>query len=466
MTTVEVPPAADLPPAVRSKLVNWASTALGAFPSVQVPVSLARIARFAPAKRARTGAAVLLQALDNDQSFRAAVAQFVIEGGARAAGPVVIGQSGTSPVDSLAEAALAVLLRRPDAGDLIEGFQAARTSNSERSELDQAQAEIVRLRRVIESAATAGADATAGAKSGDKPGGKAGDKPGGKLSGSRSDSRTELDSTQLDRLRQRLRDQGVRIKNAEDAAAERERLLTERITALSAEVGRLAGELEQSRAKSAGETDRADRAQETVSRLRSEEHSERAHDHRRLELLLTTVEGGVAGLRRELALRGGGLDPAETVAAELTGRRPGGGRPAERTDEPQRLQSWLRLPAAHLIVDGYNVSKSGFGDLTLENQRDRLSRLLSGLAARTSVDITLVFDGATVIAPPPARRGVRVMFSPAGVLADDVIADLVAAEPTGRVVVVATTDAELVRRVSGRGARTTPSATLLSLLRN
>ncbi len=221
-----------------------------------------------------------------------------------------------------------------------------------------------------------------------------------------------------------------------------------------------------SRAKSAGETDRADRAQETVSRLRSEEHSERAHDHRRLELLLTTVEGGVAGLRRELALRGGGLDPAETVAAELTGRRPGGGRPAERTDEPQRLQSWLRLPAAHLIVDGYNVSKSGFGDLTLENQRDRLSRLLSGLAARTSVDITLVFDGATVIAPPPARRGVRVMFSPAGVLADDVIADLVAAEPTGRVVVVATTDAELVRRVSGRGARTTPSATLLSLLRN
>ena len=44
------------------------------------------------------------------------------------------------------------------------------------------------------------------------------------------------------------------------------------------------------------------------------------------------------------------------------------------------------------------------------------------------------------------------MFSPEGVIADEVIRDLVAAEPEGRVVVVVTSDQEVARDASAAGA--------------
>ena len=50
-------------------------------------------------------------------------------------------------------------------------------------------------------------------------------------------------------------------------------------------------------------------------------------------------------------------------------------------------------------------------------------------------------------------RGVKVLFSPVGVIADDVIRELVAAEPAGRVVVVVTEDRELADDVRRAGAR-------------
>jgi rRNA-processing protein FCF1 len=46
-----------------------------------------------------------------------------------------------------------------------------------------------------------------------------------------------------------------------------------------------------------------------------------------------------------------------------------------------------------------------------------------------------------------------VIFSPFGVIADDVIRELVAAEPEGRVVVVVTEDRELADDVRSAGAR-------------
>ena len=53
----------------------------------------------------------------------------------------------------------------------------------------------------------------------------------------------------------------------------------------------------------------------------------------------------------------------------------------------------------------------------------------------------MVFDAAETRPPLVHRpRGVRVLFSPAGVIADDVIRELVAAEPAGRAVVVVTSD--------------------------
>ena len=72
----------------------------------------------------------------------------------------------------------------------------------------------------------------------------------------------------------------------------------------------------------------------------------------------------------------------------------------------------------------------------------------------------MVFDAAESTARDtamPAPRGVRVVFSPEGVIADDVIRQLVAAEPSGRVVVVVTGDQESQRDVARDGARTVPS---------
>jgi predicted RNA-binding protein with PIN domain len=125
----------------------------------------------------------------------------------------------------------------------------------------------------------------------------------------------------------------------------------------------------------------------------------------------------------------------------------------------------LALPVVHLVVDGYNVTKTGYPDLTLSDQRDRLTGQLAALAARTGAEITVVFDGAAVVAVPvTSSRGVRVLFSAPGVLADDVIRDLVAAEPRGRPVVVVTSDREVAESVRSRGAHPVASAVLLTRL--
>jgi predicted RNA-binding protein with PIN domain len=78
----------------------------------------------------------------------------------------------------------------------------------------------------------------------------------------------------------------------------------------------------------------------------------------------------------------------------------------------------------------------------------------------------VVFDAHSASARPvvSAPRGVKVVFSPAGVIADDVIRDLVAAEPAGRPLVVVSDDGEVARDSHAAGARALASATLVGLL--
>jgi hypothetical protein len=59
---------------------------------------------------------------------------------------------------------------------------------------------------------------------------------------------------------------------------------------------------------------------------------------------------------------------------------------------------------------------------------------------------------------------VRVRFSPYGVIADDVIRDLVAAEPPGRAVVVASSDQAVARDVRAAGFKVVESGALAALL--
>ena len=280
------------------------------------------------------------------------------------------------------------------------------------------------------------------------------------LAAQRSSSGPEHGAGEVERLRLRLREQGGRIRELQQelhhaqrsAVADIERAVAERDSALA--------EAETYRQRSEAATARADAAAKVVERQRRSTGERRAASDRRLELLLGALEGAASGLRREWDLQGGGPAPADVVAAGLP-RLP---TDVERTSDPSRLTAWAGLPGAHLIVDGYNVTKTGFGELTLSDQRDRLVRGLAALAARTSADVTVVFDGAAVATARPPARGVRVLFSPAGVLADQVINDLVRAEPVGRVVVVVTSDREVAERAAADGARTAASIALLGVL--
>ncbi len=126
-------------------------------------------------------------------------------------------------------------------------------------------------------------------------------------------------------------------------------------------------------APAAGQAGRGRGARPAAARQAAKEA--RAVDDARLWLLLETIGQAAVGLRRELA-----LDPADDAAGRLRRRRVR--RPARRarprparaldTDDPARLDQLLALPKAHLIVDGYNVTKRGFGEMSLEQQRNRL----------------------------------------------------------------------------------------------
>ncbi|MGG8405521.1 NYN domain-containing protein, partial [Streptomyces sp. 12297] len=194
----------------------------------------------------------------------------------------------------------------------------------------------------------------------------------------------------------------------------------------------------------------------------------RSVEDMRVRLLLDTVLESAQGLRRELALPPVSARPAETVDAVEPGRmtpKDIAARALSETD-PALLDQLLALPQVHLVVDGYNVTKTGYPTMPLEKQRLRLLGGLSMLAAQTGAEMTCVFDGAELAAPvllaPP--RGVRVLFSKPGVTADELIRQLVRAEPAGRPVVVVSTDREVADGVAKSGARPVASALLLKRL--
>jgi predicted RNA-binding protein with PIN domain len=124
----------------------------------------------------------------------------------------------------------------------------------------------------------------------------------------------------------------------------------------------------------------------------------------------------------------------------------------------------LRSDAA-ILVDGYNVTKLAWANRSLEDQRTRLLDATENVARRFGSDITVVFDGAAVVgAHATRRRLVRVAYSPAGVIADDVIRDEVRRLPVSRPVVVVTNDAEIVGDVKALGANVVPSNAFIAAL--
>ena len=420
----------ELPDPVRQRVVEWAGEVLGAASPSEVPAALRQVARFAPAKRAKVAAAALGQAVQTDGAFRALVAE-------RAVRSTTTGSADPAVTDPVTAAARAYLLRLPEqdelllaAAEAVAGADArARVVDLERelravnAKLARVQAELVLARQVPVAPGVDGGDGA-------------------------------------DRLRLRLREQGSRIRELQQQLDRGGADAAQSLAAITAERDRARVETENWRLRAEAATARADAATQGLQRLRDAAGDRRAAADRRLDLLLGVLTGAADGLRREWGLIAGGPSPAEVVAARL----PQPASDVQHTADASRLTAWAALPGVHLIVDGYNVTKTGFPELSLSEQRDRLVRSLSALAARTSAEVTVVFDGAAVATARPPARGVRVLFSPRGVIADDVIRDLVRAEPVGRPLIVISSDRQVVQRAAADGARTAPSAVLLAAM--
>lgn len=484
----------ELPGAVRTRVLNLASRALSGATAAQIPKELVAVARFSPARRARRAAPALTRALQNDSAFRALVAHRAVSalagrGGASApqdrgpaptlpsiapsvssdgsagatqpdpAGIELPGPADTdqllASVDSDVERlALAYLLgTSPPAGSL----QRLDTAQ----ELAGARSRIAELEAELAKAAAGSTEPRERSRTGSHQSSETADRS------ERSSTAGEAGelAARVERLTARLREQGTRLREAIDRAADLERqrdeLESSSTRSLDAsERGRAVAEqrvLALTAQWQGSEDDRRTRAARSEIR-------ERAMT-RRVEILLESAAASIVGLRAEWSgtrgAAGSGVDPADLIAERLSA-------PAQR-QHPQvadtgRLADVLALPGVHVVVDGYNVSKSAFEHLTLAEQRDRLVRALGAVAVRTGAQITVVFDGAAVVAPSAAPRGVRVIFSPPGIIADDVIRDLVSAEPAGRPLLVVTSDRAVQRDVAAHGARVAASALLVAAL--
>ncbi len=432
-----------LPPRVGVALVELAADVLGGLDESQTPASLARVRLFAPARRARAGAGPLALALERDAAFRTRVA-----GAWRTAHPevaAVLEEPGTDVAAvatrlqgqgaDAAELLAGLALLRPAgwtaaAAQVADGIERAEADRAQRDLEESAAARVRGLEREVEKLRTE-RDAARAAT--------------GSVTEELTAARRELRRLRADADRARAAARAAQLESeaqrvrADDAVARAE-----------ADLGR--------------ERDRARAADERAEQALRAGREGRSLADARVRLLLDTVVEAAAGLRRELALPPVDVRPADLVpAAGEAPAGPGVGAPGD--GDPGQLAVLLSLPQAHLVVDGYNVTKAAFGTLPLVEQRRRLVESLGALAARTGAEVTCVFDGADVTARPTGRvRGVRVLFSEAGTTADDLVRRLVRAEPSGRVVVVVSSDNEVAGGVRALGARAGPSPALVRLL--
>ncbi|GAA2988025.1 RNA-binding protein [Streptomyces fulvorobeus] len=426
-----------LPEGVRRRVIALVSDAFGGLTVGELPAQLRQYARFTPTRRAKFAGNAMAAALESEPAFRRRIGERIAQAQPELAATLEAGAppAAADPVDV---AAAAYVLRPAGwvklveaAGEEVQRADAERADEETRRELDRLREELAQARSQTRSETE-------------------------RLRAELEAARKEAES-----LQRKLRSALSEVKRSEAAlrrgGAEAEAVRAEAAARVSA------AESESRRLKA-----RLGEAEASVEAGRRAAREGRSVEDMRLRLLLDTVLEAAQGLRRELALPPSSSRPADGVEAVEPGRmspKDIAARALSETD-PALLDQLLALPQAHLIVDGYNVTKTGYPQMPLEKQRLRLLGGLSVLAAQTGAEMTCVFDGAELAAPvllaPP--RGVRVLFSKAGVTADELIRQLARAEPSGRPVVVVSTDREVADGVAKAGARPVTSALLLKRL--
>ena len=418
-------------------MVETASEVVGSLRVEEIPAPLRRVARFEPRRRARLAATPIATQLEKDEEFRERVAEAVRESQPELA---VALDAGTVPAaaDPVNVAALAYLMRPSGWPERIETAR----RDLERSAIAADEAETVRKLAELQ-AQIAAAKATRSEEI---------DKLRAELRASRAEN-AEL-RKKLHESRTRAKREHARAEELDRQAGEERAAAVAAATASEAELRRLRARLSQ-----------AESAAESTKRAAREG---RNLDDTRLRVLLDALTDAAKGLREEIALPTGITRPADSVGGvspERPGHRTLPGRALADSD-PALLDQLLMLPQVHLIIDGYNVTKTGYGEIPLSDQRSRLVSGLGVLHAQTKAEVTVVFDGAELDTPVAvqAPRGVRVMFSAPGQTADDLIGQLVRAEPSGRAVVVISSDQEVCDSARRADARPAPAALLLRRL--
>jgi predicted RNA-binding protein with PIN domain len=162
----------------------------------------------------------------------------------------------------------------------------------------------------------------------------------------------------------------------------------------------------------------------------------------------------------------GPREAARPAAAPLPRRAPVHVPPGMRGDEPEAAEAMVRTPGVTVIVDGYNVTMSAWPDATKAVQRERLTDAVAELHLRARCRVVVVWDGADVpAARSPSRKGVTVLFSPAGVEADDVVIEQVRRQARSVPVLVVSSDGAVRARAEMNGAQVLSSRLFMGVLR-
>ncbi len=424
-----------LPAALRSRVAALASDGLVVVPETHVPPLLRRAMSFAPAKRRKLIGDQLTQALDADDEFREHLATQV----RGLAGELAtrVHEGGEISDSELREAAALAYILRPEGWQELVGRAKQEIARAEVRQVDLTGT-VEKLQADLEQAR-------------------------GETKAVREKLRAQVEQVKAEnaQLRRTLGETRVQLRETQEAA-ERDRAGIDAVRR-DADTAARKADAEQRRLRQ-----RIEQLESDTTANRRAARDDREGENMRLRLLLDTVMESASGLRRELALAPSDLLPADTVAAIDPGaasQTAAIGR-ALLADDPGLLRRLLELPRAHLIIDGYNVSKTAWPEAPLDQQRSRLVSGVAALVAGKAVETTIVFDGAELSHPPgvTSPRHVRVRFSPPGVIADDLIREFVAAEPTGRPVIVVSTDREVAESVAKDGARSVAAVALVRVL--
>jgi predicted RNA-binding protein with PIN domain len=449
---------AALPDHLLGPLLESAAGTLRALPVEDVPGALRPLLGFAPRGMTRGPARVQLRrALDDEVNFREqSFAAFCERPEVRAV------LDDWRPADALAVAnawalrldlpllASALIAAAPEGADLGLGIVIAVDAAQRRERDDETEAVRLTARIVDLEEGLRRAEAAKTTLERERDG------LAEQLRAERRSRRERDDHATTDAARAELRVAELEAELASEHGRA-ERAEEERVRA-SERAGVLEAELQDARRPASGKSGEAAPDRVAIEAA--------AHTARELAAALDQLAGARTGDDRTLepAPEAAGANPARRT----TGRRvrpplPGG----LLVDSARGADAMLRSGSVLLVVDGYNVSKTGWPNASLEVERESLVSALHGLHLTRGTDVIVAFDGdGTQSFAGPRRQGVRVVFSAPGEEADTVVVEIVSKTPPQIPVVVASSDRWVREHAETFGAVVISSATLVSVLRS